>query len=73
MVADKVADRKVADMELRMVTHMEVDKVADIEVDRVVDMVADIDINMGERVGHGGWYNEFLLEDVQRGHFEPLK
>ena len=60
-----VADRKVADMELRMVTHMEVDKVADIEVDRVVDM--------GERVGHGGWYKEFLLEDVQRGHFESLK
>ena len=56
-----------------MVTHMEVDKVADIEVDRVVDMVADIDINMGERVGHGGWYKEFLLEDVQRGHFESLK
>ena len=52
---------------------MEVDKVADIEVDRVADMVADIDINMGERVGHGGWSKEFLLEDVQRGHFESWK
>ena len=38
---------------------MEVDIVADMEVDMVADMVADIDINMeiqfGERVGHGGW------------------
>ena len=33
--------------------------VADMEVDKVADMVADIDINIeiqfGERVGHGGW------------------
>ena len=38
-----------------MVAYMVVDKVDDMEV----DMVADIDINMeiqfGEKVGHGGW------------------
>ena len=38
---------------------MELDMVADMEVDKVADMVADSDINMeiqfGERVGHGGW------------------
>ena len=53
---DKVAD-KVADMVAEMVADMEVDKMADMEVD--LGMVADIDINMeiqfGERVGHGGW------------------
>ena len=36
---------------------MELDMVADMEVDKVADMVADRDINMeiqfGERVGHG--------------------
>ena len=41
-----------------MMANLEVDKVADMEVD-TLDMVADIDINMeiqfGERVGHGGW------------------
>ena len=64
---DKVADKKVAGMELDMVADIEVDKIADIEVDMVADMevdmvadmVADIDINMeiqfGERVSHGGW------------------
>ena len=44
-------------MELDMVADMEVDKVADMVADIEVDMVADIDINMeiqfGERVGHG--------------------
>ena len=48
---------KVADMVAEMVADMEVDKMADMEVD--LGMVADIDINMeiqfGERVGHGGW------------------
>ena len=39
---------------------MEVDMVADMEVDKVADNKKnDIDINMeiqfGERVGHGGW------------------
>ena len=54
-------------MEVDMVSDMEVDKVADIEVDIVadmeVDMVSDIkidihinmEIQFGERVGHGGW------------------
>ena len=39
--------------------HMEVDMVADMEVDMVADINIDIKINMeiqfGERVGHGGW------------------
>ena len=39
---------------------MELDMVADMEVDKVADMVADININIeiqfGERVGHGGWF-----------------
>ena len=42
-------------MEGDMVADMEVDKVAD----KVADMVVDININMemqfGEKVGHGGW------------------
>ena len=56
---------KVVDIEVDMVADLEVDKVADIEVDMVadmeVDMVADIgididiEIQFGERVGHGGW------------------
>ena len=44
-------------MKFEMLADMEVDKMADMEVD--LGMVADIDINMeiqfGERVGHGGW------------------
>ena len=46
----------MADMELDIVADMEVDKVADIEVDMVADMEVDmVDIQFGERVGHGGW------------------
>ena len=54
-VADIVADKKIkfADMKLDMVADMKVDKVANM----VANMVADInmEIQFGERVGHGGW------------------
>ena len=62
MVADMAAD-----MEVHMVADMEVDKVAvmvaDKEADMVVDNKYDIDINininmeiqLGERVGHVSW------------------
>ena len=53
-VADIVADKKIkfADMKLDMVADMKVDKVANM----VANMVADInmEIQFGERVGHGG-------------------
>ena len=59
MVADMAPDKKeLADMELDKVADMEVDKVADKEAD-MVDDNKKIDINMeiqfGERVGHGSW------------------
>ena len=65
MVADIAAD-----MEVHMVADMEVDKVADMVADiDDVDMVANtnihIHINMeiqfGERFGHGGWLIGFKL------------
>ena len=57
---DKVVDME-ADKKVGMVADMEVDKMADIEVDMVaeinIDINFNIDINMeiqfGERVGHG--------------------
>ena len=37
-------------------TDTDTNKVADIEVDMVADMEIDmVDIQFGERVGHGGW------------------
>ena len=72
MVADIVDD-----MEVGMVADIKVDMVADIKVDKVADMVADIDVDMvantnidihinmeiqfGERFGHGGWLIGFKL------------
>ena len=47
-----------ADMKVNKVADIEVDMVSDMEVDMMADMVANIDINteiqIGERVGHGG-------------------
>ena len=66
MEVDKVADKKkkrkrVANMELDMVADMEIDKVADM----VADMVADIEIQFGERVGHGvGWAQTCLTRSL---------
>ena len=61
MEVDKVADMeadKMADIEVDMVADIEVDTVADMEVDMVADININININMeiqfGERVGHGG-------------------
>ena len=61
----------VADMEVDKVADMMADMVADIEV----DMVADIDINMeiqfGERVGHGCWLigpNFFFPKPTRLAH-----
>ena len=54
MVADMVADieeDKVADIKVDMVADMEVDTVADINID------IDMEIQIGERVGHGGSVN----------------
>ena len=40
---------KVADIEVDMVADMEVDMVADIDID------IDMEVQFGERVGHGCW------------------
>ena len=51
----------MADTELDMVADMEIDKVADM----VADMVADIEIQFGERVGHGvGWAQTCLTRSL---------
>ena len=71
MVAnEKKEKKKVADMELDMMADMKVDKVAamiapknDIDIDIVINV--KMQIQFGERVGHGGWLigpKLFLLE-----------
>ena len=55
MVADMVADMAadmVADTEVDMVADMEVDEVADM---KKIEINIDVEIQFGERVGHGGW------------------
>ena len=51
MEVDKVAD-KVTDMVADMVADMVTDMVTDVEI---IDIDVNIEIQFGERVGHGGW------------------
>ena len=74
MEVDKVAGKKkkrkrVANMELDMVADIEIDKVADVVAYMVADMVADIEIQFGERVGHGvGWAQTCLTRNLPGLH-----
>ena len=58
MVADK-KKKNSGDMELEWVGHggqqkRKENKVADMELDMVTDIEIDIEIQFGERIGHGG-------------------
>ena len=57
MVADKKRKKEKVelDIEVDMVADMEVDKVADMEEDNKFDININMEIQFGERVGHGGW------------------
>ena len=62
-VADMVADMAADFVYFLFLADMLFDMVGDMEVDKVADMVAGININMeiqfGERVGHGDWLQNF--------------